>query len=286
MVNLDMVFSRIFTGRLTEGPSGYPREVLETWGLTTWSHEAGKPKPWEPQTPAERLIAEKALHNKNRYGGDMKFVRRQLVGNSISFKDMYWPNKTVPYAIDKSIPSKYHNVIERAVEQYHKLTCLNFVKRTNQKDYIKFEKIRNEDGCWSYVGYSKTGAQTINLDEGCYYIGTIVHEIGHAIGFWHEHQRHDRDKYLTINTKNIMQGLQDQFTLTKPQDEIIYSNFDYNSIMIYGNYAFSTDLWNLKTIEAKDKRELTEPFNKPGLDNSDIQRVECMYCKTCKEIKP
>ncbi|KAF8792970.1 Astacin like protein [Argiope bruennichi] len=257
----------IYSGRLTEGPSGYPREVLETWGLTTWSHEAGKLKPWEPQTPAERLIAEKALHNKNRYGGDMKFVRRQLVGNSISFKDMYWPNKTVPYAIDKSIPMQ--EVIYYLVSYFLDGATEIF-----------------QSFCWSYVGYSKTGAQTINLDEGCYYIGTIVHEIGHAIGFWHEHQRHDRDKYLTINTKNIMQGLQDQFTLTKPQDEIIYSNFDYNSIMIYGNYAFSKDLWNLKTIEAKDKRELTEPFNKPGLDNSDIQRVECMYCKTCKEIKP
>ncbi|GBO34635.1 hypothetical protein AVEN_271301-1, partial [Araneus ventricosus] len=42
--------------------------------------------------------------------------------------------------------------------------------------------------------------------------------------------------------------LADQFTKTKPKDEIIYKNF--------GNYAFSKDLWKLKTIEAKNNMEL------------------------------
>ncbi|GFS72987.1 astacin [Nephila pilipes] len=250
-------------------PSEYPLEVLEPWGLTELT--TGKLNPWEPQTEEERLAAEKALHN-NKIGGDMKIKSKKLLGNSVSDKSLYWENKTVPYVIDNSILS-------------NKLTCLQFVKRKNEKDYIKFENKTNDPGCWSWVGRIG-GAQTVNIGEGCQYIGSIVHEIGHAIGFWHEHQRQDRNKYVIIYEKNVTSGLLDNFDKTEPQDEILYNIFDYNSIMIYGNYAFSKRLWESKTLESTDKRQLTEPWSKPGVDNSDIERVKCMYCKKCKPYKP
>ena len=60
--------------------------------------------------------------------------------------------------------------------------------------------------CCSFVGKRGDGGQAISIGKNCDKFGIVVHELGHVIGFWHEHTRPDRDDHVEIIYKNIMPG--------------------------------------------------------------------------------
>jgi len=62
----------------------------------------------------------------------------------------------------------------------------------------------------------------------------ILHELGHKLGLEHEHQRPDRDSYITIKWEEVSPGTESQFTLSNPE-LYNYTNYsyDYASIMHY-----------------------------------------------------
>jgi len=60
--------------------------------------------------------------------------------------------------------------------------------------------------CCSFVGKRGNGPQAISIGKNCDKFGIVVHELGHVIGFWHEHTRPDRDNHVQIVFKNILPG--------------------------------------------------------------------------------
>lgn len=60
--------------------------------------------------------------------------------------------------------------------------------------------------CWSDVGRMAIGKQIISLGHQCYTPGTVMHELLHTLGFFHEQSRADRDEYVTIHYDNIESG--------------------------------------------------------------------------------
>ncbi|EDO31997.1 predicted protein [Nematostella vectensis] len=78
-------------------------------------------------------------------------------------------------------------------------TCIRFKERTNERAYATFHF---GSGCSSEVGM-KNRQQHISLGNGCWHAGVVAHEIAHALGFFHEQSRPDRDNYVTIYINNV-----------------------------------------------------------------------------------
>ncbi|PIO61583.1 astacin, partial [Teladorsagia circumcincta] len=62
--------------------------------------------------------------------------------------------------------------------------------------------VKRGKGCSAALG-RKGGEQPLSLGEGCEYVGTAAHEIGHALGVHHTMTRHDRDKFIKVNMENV-----------------------------------------------------------------------------------
>ncbi|GBM47852.1 Astacin-like metalloprotease toxin 1 [Araneus ventricosus] len=246
--------------------------LLTLLGLVAAILAIGEGKSVRNATFDENDVRRLAMQNPDLYDGDMAGIDGPFDAERNAIPGQYyrWPGAKVPYVIDQSLQG-YGNMFNGAFQNYHQYTCVRFVPRTNERDYIY---IFAGQGCYSHVG--KTGGQQpLSLGQGCMFVGTIIHELGHALGFYHEQNRSDRDNYLIIYLNNVVRGMESNFAKLSPNQNILYTAFDYNSIMIYGNTAFSTNgYW---TMEAKSGQRLYEPYEKTTMTWSDIERVKKMY---------
>ena len=97
------------------------------------------------------------------------------------------------------------DIITKAFEEYHMKTCVRFRPyKKGDDDFIRIEG--KQSGCWSFVG-RHGGGQVVNLQNpGCVHHGIIVHELLHALGFYHQQSTYERDDFVQINWKNIKLG--------------------------------------------------------------------------------
>ena len=181
----------------------------------------------------------------------------------------FWPNNTVYYAIDANLSNQAR--VHDAIKHWEAKTNLKFVKRTSQSNYIYFV---TGSGCSSYVGMIG-GKQNITLSTSCS-TGNTIHEIGHAIGLWHEQSRVDRENFININYSNIQSGREHNFHTYAQQrmDGKEYtSSLDFGSLMMYGSYSFSSN--GKPTMTKKDGS--TFNVQRTGLSAGDISGVNNMY---------
>ena len=86
-------------------------------------------------------------------------------------------------------------------------------------------------------GYPETW-QVIALSESCAGTSqaTVQHEILHALGIHHEHNRPDRDSFLVVNTDAASSPSNFRKMLPENWDETGFE-FDINSVMTYCSYC-------------------------------------------------
>lgn len=159
-------------------------------------------------------------------------------------------------------------------------TCITFVQRQHEFDFIVFKN--DPAGCYSYVG-KIGGAQVVNLQSvGCTSkIGIIIHEILHALGYFHEQSRPDRDNYVKIMTANIDPKKLHNFK--KLSESSTYGlDYDYDSILHYSPYAFSIN--NEMTITSVGSKNVVDRNNKKmgqfnGMSIGDVSKIVNVYCE-------
>ncbi|KAM9382224.1 meprin A subunit alpha [Phaethornis superciliosus] len=179
----------------------------------------------------------------------------------------------IPYILGDDLDLNAKAVILQAFEMFRLKSCVDFKPYEGEKTYIIFRK---RTGCWSMVGDLKTG-QTLSIGERCDYKAIVEHELLHALGFYHEQSRTDRDDYVTIWWDQINTGQEHNFE--KYDDSYITdlnTPYDYESLMHYAPFSFNKNE-SIPTITTKIPEFNDIIGQRLDFSAIDLERLNRMY---------
>ncbi|XP_075357733.1 astacin-like metalloendopeptidase [Mycteria americana] len=215
------------------------------------------------------------------YEGDILLRRGRR--SAINCESCLWPKSQdglvkVPINISSDFSVAERSWIDDALQEISTLTCVQFVNRTTETDYVYVERGQS---CWSYFG-KIGGRQAVGLvKNGCMDKGAIQHEMNHALGFIHEQARSDRDRFVKIMWEHIVAGEQGNFG--KVNSKNLGLPYDYSSVMHYGAYDFSSTPGKPTIVPVPDP---SIPIGqREGLSNLDVAKINKLYkCNCCSSV--
>jgi len=187
--------------------------------------------------------------------------------------DILWPADAsgvhrVPYTYEAGPQAN----IDAAVAQFNATFAgiIQWVPRASETDYVAFDLVGPTGSCFSQVGRIG-GRQAIGGSPVCG-TGPLLHEMGHAIGFWHTQSDAAQGSFLNIHYDTLDPRWTPQYSPILAARQI--DGFDYGSIMLYGPFVQSTapDPLTSATLPAGIDTGL-----RVGYSDGDVDAVKRLY---------
>jgi hypothetical protein len=167
---------------------------------------------------------------------------REVDGPQATFDTNFWPAGLVPYDFDDNVTAANLIAAQNAMAEWEAVANVDFVLCASQgcPGFNGSIHLRSSNANSSEVGFQGE-EQNVNI---------IAHELGHALGFWHEQSRPNRDQFVQINTMNICQNCCPKsdgsmgpcnHNFNIHNDAAQYGPYDFGSVMHYDQCAFSTN---------------------------------------------
>ena len=182
-----------------------------------------------------------------------------------------WPDGVMPYGFADGIDATQRDAVLAAIEHWTERTRIAFVERTeaNADVYDDWVEFQPTSGCASFVGRADEQPQPLFV-ESCT-VGSVIHEIGHAVGLYHEHTRPDRDMWITVDESQIRPGREFNFEIQRTNAREL-GPYDYGSIMHYGERFFAEG--DAPTIIVPPGEAIGQ---RAALSDGDVRAVDAMY---------
>ncbi len=208
-----------------------------------------------------------------------------------------WTHGMVPFIIENGVSAQTRAAIGDAANVWNRTTHINVFEDTTRafrEDCLIFrpdpqgvtvDQFGNlvSVGCSSNSVGKLGGSQIIRCGSAAIPVSNtnrtllrdiFVHEIGHAIGLLHEHQRPDRDHYIAINGNNITPGAGSQFSIWPDHGDFAgaaIGDYDVRSVMHYDETTLSVN--GQPTINVRGPGDARGILPSPG----DIKAVDTIY---------
>ncbi len=199
-----------------------------------------------------------------------------------------WPGGKIPYRVDAEIRSNRTSahIVYEAIQNWNNYTDIELSElnpKENVRNYLQFELTLSK--CQSPVGmqggkqvvgcaltsgaFSVHESDDIDDNEFNRLVGVVMHEIGHSVGFKHEHQRPDRGAYINVKSSEYNYAIGEDYT--------IYTPYDVHSIMHYLPDGENMIALKGQPVHVKDSGMATGMGQRVGLSDYDIAGANSIY---------